>query len=105
MVKCLLNDCEFELVSIIPLQAIQQYPGSIDIRQLSELLDTSLNLAAVNGTKIPHLGWMEFRLKLTPSSTDSNQEEMVVPFLMTSENLDCHILGYTAFARISAAPE
>ena len=63
IVKCLLNDCEFELlwdtgaqVSIISLEAIQQHLGSIGIRQLSELLDTNLNLTAVNGTKIPYTG-------------------------------------------------
>ena len=101
IVKCLLNDCEFELlwdtgaqVSIISLEAIQQHLGSIGIRQLSELLDTNLNLTAVNGTKIPYIGWVEVRLRLTPSSRDSNEEEMVVLFLVTSEKLDCPILVY-----------
>ena len=96
IVKCLLNDCEFELlwdtgaqVSIISLEAIQQHLGSIGIRQLSELLDTNLNLTAVNGTKIPYIEWVEVRLRLTPSSRDSSQKVMVVPFLVTSEKLDC----------------
>ena len=107
IVKCLLNDCEFELlwdtgaqVSIISLEAIQQHLGSKGIKQLSELLDTNLNLTAVNGTKIPYIGWVEVRLRLTPSSRDSNQEEMVVPFLVTSEKLDCPILGYNVIEEL-----
>ena len=94
IVKCLLNDCEFELlwdtgaqVSIISLEAIQQHLGSIGIRQLSELLDTNLNLTEVNGTKIPYFGWVEVRLRLIPSSRDSNQEEMIVGVLQAVKSV------------------
>ena len=104
---CLLNDCHFELlwdtgaqVSIILLQAIQQHLGTTDIRPLSELLDTSLNLTAVNGTKIPYSRWVEVILKSSPSSSDSNQEEMVVPVLVRSENLDCPILGHNVIEEV-----
>ena len=61
---------------------------------MSELLDTNLNLTAVNGTKVPYIGWAEVRVKLTAPSSDSNQEELLVPFLVASEKLDCPILGY-----------
>lgn len=50
----------------------------------------------MNGTEIPYIGWVEVRLKLTPSSSNSTQLEPVAPFLVTSENLDCPILGYNA---------
>ena len=73
MVKCLLNDCEFNMlwdtgaqVSIIPVELLQQHLGQVAIKQLSELLDTNLNIAAVNGTKIPYIGWVEVIMKLTP---------------------------------------
>ena len=33
-------------------------------------------------------------MKLTPSSSDSKQQELLVPFLVTSEKLDYPILGY-----------
>ena len=63
MVKCFLNDCEVDLlwdtgaqVSIIPVKLLQEHLGSIAIRPLSELLETSLNLTAVNGTQIPYIG-------------------------------------------------
>lgn len=70
MVKCLLNDCECEMlwdtgaqVSIISDEFSQRYLGQMAIKQLSELLDTNLNLTAVNGTKVPYIGWVEVRVK------------------------------------------
>ena len=63
MVKCFLNDCEVDMlwdtgaqVLIIPVKLLQEHLGSIAIRLLSELLETSLNLTAVNGTQIPYIG-------------------------------------------------
>ena len=63
MVKCFLSDCEVDMlwdtgaqVSIIPVKSLQEHLGSIAIRPLSELLETSLNLTAVNGTQIPYIG-------------------------------------------------
>ena len=107
MVKCLLNDCEVDMlwdtgaqVSIIPVKSLQEHLGSIAIRPLSELLETSLNLTAVNGIQIPYIGWVEVRLKLTPSSSNSTQVELVAPFLVTSDNLDCPILGYNAIEEL-----
>ena len=107
MVKCLLNDCEVDMLwdtgaqlSIIPVKSLQEHLESIAIRPLSELLETSLNLTAVNGTQIPYIGWVEVRLKLTPSSSNSTQVELVAPFLVTSENLDCPILGYNAIEEL-----
>ena len=107
MVKYLLNDCEVDMlwdtgaqVSIIPVKSLQEHLGSIAIRPLSELLETSLNLTAVNGTQIPYIGWVEVRVKLTPSSGNSTQVELVAPFLVTSENLDCPILGYNAIEEL-----
>ncbi|KAL9962454.1 hypothetical protein ACROYT_G031558 [Oculina patagonica] len=107
MVKCLLNDCECDLlwdtgaqVSIISVELLQQHLGQVAIRQLSELLDTNLNLTAVNGTKVPYIGWVEVRVKLTSLSSDSSQEELLVPFLVTSEKLDCPILGYNVIEEL-----
>ena len=105
--KCLLNDCEVDMlwdtgaqVSIIPVKSLQEHLGCIAIRPLSELLETSLNLTAVNGTQITYIGCVEVRLKLTPSSSNSTQVELVAPFLVTSENLDCPILGYNAIEEL-----
>lgn len=76
MVKCLLNDCELlwdtgAQVSI-SLELFQRHLGQMAIEQLSELLDTNLNLTAVNGTKVPYIGWVDVRVTLTPPSSDSN---------------------------------
>ena len=107
MVKCLLNDCECEMlwdtgaqVSIISVELFQKHLGQMAIKQLSELLDTDLNLTAVNGTKVPYIGWVEVRVKLTPPSSNSGQEELLVPFLVTSEKLDCPILGYNVIEEL-----
>ena len=105
--KCFLNDCECEMlwdtgaqVSIISDEFFQRYLGQMAIEQLSELLDTNVNLTAVNGTKDPYIGWVEVRVKLTPPSSDSDQEELLVPFLVTSEKLDCPILRYNVIEEL-----
>ena len=105
--KCLLNDCEIDIlwdtgaqVSIIPVKSLHEHLGSIAIRLLSELPETSLKLTVVNGTQIPYIGWVDVRLTLTPSSSNSNQVELVAPFLVTSESLDCPILGYNAIEEL-----
>ena len=54
----------------------------------------------MNGTQIPNIGWVEVRLKLTPSISNSTQLELVAPFLVTSENLDCPILGYNVIEEL-----
>ena len=106
-VKCLLDDCECDVlwdigaqVSIISVELLQQHLGQVAIRRLSELLDTNLNLTAVNGTKVPYIGWAKVRVKLTAPSSDSNQEELLVPFLVASEKLDCPILGYNVIEEL-----
>lgn len=107
MVKGLLNDFEFDMlwdtgaqVSIISVELLKRHLEQLAIRQLSELLDTNLNLTAVNGTTVPYIGWVEVRMKLTPPSSDSNQEELLVPILVTSEKLDCPILGYNVIEEL-----
>ena len=107
MVKCLLNDCECEMlwetgaqISMISVECFQRHLIQMAIKQLSELLATSLNLKAVNRTKVPFIGWVEVRVKLTPPSSDNDQEELLVPFLVTSEKLDCPILGYNVIEEL-----
>ena len=70
------------------------------IKQLSELLDTNLNLTTVNGTKVPYIGWVEVKVKLTPPSSESSQKKLLVPFPVTSEKLDCSILGYNVIEEL-----
>ena len=39
-------------------------------------------------------------MKLTPPSSGGDQEELLVPFLVTSEKLDCPILGYNVIEEL-----
>ena len=89
MVKCLFKDCECavlwdtsSLVSIISTELLQQHLGRIAIRHLSELLNTNLNL--------------------TSSNSDTYSEELLVPFLVTSEKLDYIILRYNVIEELVA---
>ena len=87
-------------VSIISVELLRRHLRQIAIRQLSELLDANLNLTVLNRTKVPYTGWVEVRMKLTPPSSDSNQEELLVPFLVTTEKLECPILGYNVIEEL-----
>ena len=87
-------------VSIISVELLRRHLEQIAIRQLSELLDANLNLTALNGTKVPYTGWVEVRMKLTPPSSDNNQEELLVPFFVTTEKLECPILGYNVIEEL-----
>ena len=39
-------------------------------------------------------------MKLTSPSSDSDQAELLVPFLVTSEKIDCPILGYNVIEEL-----
>ena len=63
-------------------------------------MDAKFNLTAVNGSVIPYIGWVQVRVKLIAPSSHSNQGELIVPFLVTSETLDCPILGYNVIEEL-----
>jgi len=97
MVKCLLDDCECDLlwdtdaqVSIISVELLQQHLGQVAIRQLSELLDTNLNSSK----------WDQGTLYWVGEVSAVITEELLVPFLVTSEKVDCPILGYNAIEEL-----
>ena len=102
LVKCFLDDKQVEglwdtgaQVSIISHDYLSKlFPGS-SIRDISELLDTKLNLATANGSPLPYNGWVELRFKL---SRDSNH--LVVPFLVSSASVDAPLIGYNVIEAI-----
>ena len=88
-------------VSMIPSELLSQQFGKIPIRQMEELIDTvDLNLEAVNGTRIPYIGWLEINVKLVHPQVDQKHDEITFPFLVTNENLDYSILGYNVIEEL-----
>ena len=48
-------------------------------------------MQAANGTDIPYCGWVEIGVRLT----NENEAEIRVPFLVTKENIEQHIIGFS----------
>ncbi|KAK3720025.1 hypothetical protein QZH41_005170 [Actinostola sp. cb2023] len=85
-------------VSIISRNALDKVAPSAKIRNISELLDRTLELTAANGSKIPYQGWVELEFRL--SSPDN---KLSVPFLVTNECLDATIIGYNVIEELLRA--
>ena len=76
-------------VSIISQKYLNsRFPG-IKLRNISELIDCELDLTAANGTNIPYKGFFELTFKLK-----SEQDAIVVPFLVTTDDISLPIIGY-----------
>ena len=95
-VKCYLNDQLVEAlwdtgtqVSIVSEDLLKRIMPDVLIRNISELVDTELNLTAANGTTIPYKGWVELKFRLS-----SPESELLVPFLVTEEILETPLVGY-----------
>ena len=66
----------------------RNFPGT-KLRHISELIDSELTVTAANGETIPYNGWVEITFKLKNDCTP-----LVVPFLVTKENIDLPLIGY-----------
>ena len=65
------------------------------VKDISELLDTKLNLTAANGSEMPYIGWVELNFRLASSNPD-----LKVPFLVTEPCLDSLLIGFNAIEEI-----
>ena len=82
-------------VSLISDQLVRRnFPG-ITVKNISELLNSELNLTAANGGEIPYIGWVELNFRLL-----SSKEELAVPFLVTDQALDTPIIGFNVIEEI-----
>ena len=104
-VRCLLNDIESQVlwdtgaqVSILSREIMEKFFNKTTVRDISELIDKELNSTVGNGTKITYSGWVEIEVRLTSSSKD--EPSVMVPFLITNENLEYHILGYNVIEEL-----
>ena len=105
LVNCLLNGHQHEVlwdtgaqVSIMTNDFLKSQFPDVQKRDISELLDSPLEINAANGTAIPYIGWAELEFKLLPSG--GGETKILVPFLITSEDLNCPILGYNVIKEI-----
>ena len=58
-----------------------------------------LDLLVTNGTVIPYKEWAGIDLNIDPTRENS-ELQIRVPFLVTSETLDYHIVGYNVIQKI-----
>ena len=82
-------------MSLISDQLVRRnFPG-ITLKNVSELLNSELNLTAANGGEMPYIGWVELNFRLL-----SSKEELAVPFLVTDQSLDTPIIGFNVIEEI-----
>ena len=76
-------------VSVISEVFLRQNFPEVQIRNISELLQTDLKLTTANGSNIPYHGWAEINFQVTPCSP-----VLTVPFLVRQETSDPPLIGY-----------
>ena len=82
-------------VSLISEQLVRRnFPG-ITVKNISELLNSELNVTTANGGEMPYVGWMELNFRLL-----SSKVELAVPFLVTDQSLDTPIIGFNVIEEI-----
>ena len=105
LVKCFLNSHQAEAlwdtgvqVSIITNDFLTSQSPNVKERDISELLDSPLEINAANGTAIPYTGWAELEFQLLPGG--KSESKMLVPFLITPEDMNRPIVGYNVIKEI-----
>ena len=90
-------------VSIVSKDWVAQNLPTAERRQINELLDNKgLDLKAANGSEIPYESWIEVSFTL---ATSDDKHGMSVPFLISTDPLDHHIVGYNVIEEIVKNPD
>ena len=104
MVNCLLNTVKTSAlwdtgaqVSIVSRKWLTTNLPTLEIQQLDSLLGVTINLRAANGTVIPYDGWVEIDFCLLD---EKPCESMMVPFLVSSGDMDSPLIGYNVIEEI-----
>ena len=67
-----------------------------EIKGISELIETELNITAANGEAIPYVGWVQLSFQLS-----QGQPLLQVPFLVTEKRLNLPLIGYNVIEHFS----
>ena len=78
-------------VSIVSETFMHKQSLTSKLRNVEELLGVQgkIELKAANGTPIPYCGWIELSMRL-----NETQPDILVPFLVTKENIGPLIIGF-----------
>ena len=68
---------------------------ALQIRQIEKLTDPGLKLTTANGSLILYLGWIAVDFSLA-----SDETSLMVPFLVTEENISEPIIGYNVISEL-----
>jgi len=82
-------------VSIISNEFLRRTFPDVVVRDISELLNTKLNLTAANGSEMPYIGWVELNFRLSSCNND-----LKVPFLVKEQYLDSPLIGFNVIEEI-----
>lgn len=85
-------------VSMISEDFLQNQLLITNVNDIKDLLGVkeTIKLQAANGTPIPYSGWVELKVKL---ESDDNHE-ILVPFLITKQNIGPPIIGFNVIELI-----
>ncbi|CAB4011313.1 Retrovirus-related Pol poly from transposon [Paramuricea clavata] len=84
-------------VSIVSETFMHKQSLTSKLRNVEELLGVQgkIELKAANGTPIPYCGWIELSVRL-----NETQPDILVPFLVTKENIGPPIIGFNVIELI-----
>ena len=73
---------------------LQNIAGDVKIRPLEEMLGPTINLEAAGGSKITYEGYVQMKF-------GTKSQEIMVPFLVTTETINRPIIGYNVISRLT----
>ena len=92
-VECLW-DTGSQVALVSKLWVQQNVTGEVEVRPLRELIGHEIHLEAAGGSSIPYEGSIEMTF-------GTDKQEILVPFLVTSENIQRPIIGYNVITKIT----
>ena len=94
MVKCCIGDVQSSAlwdtgaqISMLCVKWLKENGIEVSIRDLSELLDSDLEVSGVNGSRIPYEGYIELPVQIKGRTVK-------VPFLVTKDDINTPIIGF-----------